>query len=289
MLQGRVYWRGRLHLARSVVKSSAFHFDSFSNSRSGGGTPHLVGTIEKVLEGNVFVRHGAAYATVCQETSVLWVNWACGRDCISRWQYRLLISRRVEVSSAGNDFLLSSCSARLPRSITADFLGLQEKQNVVGRGGCRVQMAIYSFPLSAFAIPMLGAFACNSTCVHREHYASVVQQLRSKSVRPFVISGLRLCTESTLSSLVSLKSADYDQHCACLAIASLHFPLRTTVLAAGDANEPLWALEALQVVANCGLSGLCIVLCCPCMFLILNLWGRVNMVECLGAYRCAVT
>jgi hypothetical protein len=65
------------------VLSISFPF--ISSSRLGVGTPHLVRTIEKVLEENGFVRHGAAYAMVCQETSVLWLDQACGGCFIVCW------------------------------------------------------------------------------------------------------------------------------------------------------------------------------------------------------------
>lgn len=52
--------------------------------------------------------------------------------------------------------------------------------------------------------------------------------------------------------------------------------------AAGDAGEPLLALEALQVVASCGL---CIVLRCPLHVSDSDLWGRANMIECLNAWE----
>lgn len=51
--------------------------------------------------------------------------------------------------------------------------------------------------------------------------------------------------------------------------------------AEGDVDEPLLALEALQVVASCGL---CIVLRSPLHVSDSDLWGRANMIECLNAW-----
>lgn len=70
-------------------------------------------------------------------------------------------------------------------------------------------------------IPILELLRVGQYVRASRHYTRVIQQLRSKSVRPSLrYFRLRLCT---LSSLLSPKSVDYDQHCAwsCLRFSSL--------------------------------------------------------------------
>lgn len=83
------------------VLSISFHF--ISSSRTGWWTPHVVGTIEKVLKKeNVFVRHGAARCDGTPRDKCVVGRPGFGRGCVSRGQCLVLISRRAKASSADN-------------------------------------------------------------------------------------------------------------------------------------------------------------------------------------------
>lgn len=79
MFQGRIDWRGRLHLASAVVKSSVFHFSSFPVQGQGGG-PHMSSELLKKSSRRKTCSSAMAQheTTVRQETSVFLADRALG-------------------------------------------------------------------------------------------------------------------------------------------------------------------------------------------------------------------